>query len=137
MAQNMSLPPARPIVIRNGVAVLREALSARALPRPHAPDDRVLLAYFDDWELRDFAPGSNFTRFFARHALTHRQLFQRERALSILTPSALTEHRFELCSSGDGPIRFVDERSLRAYLARRYDASLPAGRSLRALGRWR
>ncbi|MBL8678153.1 MAG: hypothetical protein JNK05_03265 [Myxococcales bacterium] len=136
MEHTQSTIVARPIVIRRGLARLRTDADEVSLPRPHDPDDRVLVASLGDWELRDFADGSRFAAFFARHGLAHRQLYLRSAPLSILTPSALTGGAFELCAS-DGRARFRDEPALRAFVARHFEAALPATISLRAAGRWR
>jgi hypothetical protein len=123
----------RPIVIRAGVASLRTEPS---LPRPHDPDDRVLLAMLAGWELRDFAADSDFARFFARHGLAHRQLLARAEGVSILTPSTLTNGEFECCDRDGSRLRERSETTLRAVVLARYGASLPEGVHLRSLARW-
>ena len=123
----------RPIAIRDGRAELR---SSPALRRPHDPDDRVTIAHLGRWELRDFAAGSSFATFFARHQLEHRQLLELELAVSVLTPSPLTDDQFELCDARGRRFRTSSERALREQVREWYGVELPQGVSLRALSRW-
>lgn len=123
----------RPIAIRNGVVELRRA---PALRRPHDPDDRVTIAQLGRWELRDFAAGSSFALFFARHQIEHRQLLDLELGVSVLTPSPLTEDQFELCAADGWRFRTSRERVLRERVRERYGVDLPQGVTLRALVRW-
>jgi hypothetical protein len=133
MNTSISLQYAMPIAIRGGCAVLR---LEPHLPRPHDPDDRVLVATIGPWELRDFAEGSSFARFFAKHGIAHRQLYARAVGLSILTPSPLTEGEFDLRSIDGERWATRSERALREHVSERYGAALPDGVALRALARW-
>lgn len=123
----------RPIAIRDGRAELR---STPALRRPHDPEDRVTIAVLGRWELRDFAAGSTFAAFFARHQVEHRQLLDVELGVSVLTPSPLTDDQFELCDARGWRFRAGRERAMREHVRERYGVELPQGVTLRALVRW-
>jgi hypothetical protein len=132
-ASLVQLQIVRPIAIRDGRAELRRT---PALPRPHDPEDRVTIAVLGRWELRDFAAGSSFALFFARHQIEHRQLLDAELGISVLTPSPLTGEQFELCDANGVRFRTIRERALREHVRARYGVELPGGVTLRALVRW-
>ena len=64
----------------------------------HDPNERVLVGCHGPWEVRAHARNSKRHHCFAPRGLLHIQLWYPERNVSVLTQSALTDGRFEVCS---------------------------------------
>ena len=72
-----------------------------APPHPlHDPNDRVLVGCHGPWEVRVHARNSARHHYFAPRGFLHVQFWHPERGISVLTQSALTAGRFEVCSPG-------------------------------------
>lgn len=100
----------------------------------HAPDQRVLLAEFGAWQLRQFAEGDQRLEYFSLKGFAHVQLWNPAACVSIITPSKLTGGHFEVWIDGD---RFAEPtwRPIEIELAAR-GIEPPTQHEIRAIERW-
>ncbi|NVB78872.1 MAG: hypothetical protein HOV81_10790 [Kofleriaceae bacterium] len=70
----------------------------------HAPSERVVAARLGTWEVRRHAETGARHGYFATRGLLHLQLWHPAARVSILTPSRLTNDRFEVWRDG---VRFA------------------------------
>jgi len=94
----------------------------------HAATDRVLVARIADWEVRQHDP-RRFA-YFAGRGFVHVQLWNPATCISVITPSRLTNHRFEVADRG-GRNAFATWGEVRARVA-----ALPGETELAALLGW-
>jgi hypothetical protein len=106
----------------------------RPLPAPHDPDERVVIAYATDWEVRQFARDDTRFEYFARRGFLHLQLWHPALGISILTPSRLTRGAFDVRDIDDPMIRTPRWDLVACCLGDR--AALPHAADVRALERW-
>ncbi len=78
------------------IAAKREPRVLSSPPPPHDPLDRMLVGHIDEWELRIFDPSGRWHEYFAPRGLLHLQLWNEEYGISLISPSQLTLHRYEL-----------------------------------------
>ena len=98
----------------------------------HAPVERIVVARLGDWELRRHSDSSPQHRYFAARGFLHLQLWQPIAQVSVLTPSRLTNDRFEIWRDG---IR-IAVRDWKEVAARLSDLALPSGSEVAALHTW-
>ncbi len=66
----------------------------------HAPIERVVVGRIGAWEVRWHDEASAHHGYFATHGLLHLQLWHPGARVSVLTPSPLTNERFEIWRDG-------------------------------------
>ena len=64
----------------------------------HVESSRALVFWLGDWDVRMSEPGSNEHRLLVVNGMFHIQLWHPEARLSVLTPSPLTDHQFEVAN---------------------------------------
>jgi hypothetical protein len=94
-------------------------------PPPHDPRDRVLLDVIEGWEIRVFEPGSRMERYFSDCGFDHLQLWHAPTGFSLLTPSRLTEGRFEVFPLGGWKYSASDYRILQEIVRQTVQIDLP------------
>jgi|GEM_PF-4926178 len=77
-------------------AAKREPRVLSSPPPPHDPLDRILVGHIDEWQLRIFDPNGRWHEYFASRDLLHLQLWNEEHRVSLISPSELTLHQYEL-----------------------------------------
>lgn len=105
-------------------------------PPPHDRSGRRVVARVGEWEVRTFAEGSRMHAYFAPRGLLHLQLWHPARGVSVLTPSRLTAHHWEVFPVAGWKLPVSDEHLLREVIARRLGLELPSPATLEALQRW-
>lgn len=122
----------------NGVPAYRPSPSAAPSwpPPPHDPRERVCIAAWEGWEVRDFPTGDPRRDYLARHGMAHLQLWHPSAGVSVLTPSRLTADQLEVFPI-DGWKRAASDSQAAAALVRgAFHLALPGPARLRALSRW-
>lgn len=105
-------------------------------PPPHDPRERALVTRLGGWEVRAFPRHGSTHRYFATRDLLHLQLWHPEACVSLLTPSRLTAHAYELFPI-DGWKRAVGSAEAARRLARyELGVELPSPLRLAALIEW-
>lgn len=109
-----------------------------AAPEPwlHDPDARVPVLRVGDWEVRALRRGSPRFRRLHRRGGLHVQLWDPAAGVSVVTPSALTGQRFEICRRGDRPIAVPRPPQLHGTVADLGAAPLPTMREIALLADW-
>ena len=64
----------------------------------HLESTRGLVFWLDDWDVRMSEPGSDEHRLLVVNGMFHIQLWHPQARLSVLTPSPLTGHQFEVAN---------------------------------------
>lgn len=109
---------------------------AAAEPWIHDPDARVPVLRVGDWEVRALRRGSPRFRRLQRCGGLHVQLWDPATGVSVVTPSALTGQRFEICRHGDRPIAVPRPPQLHGTVAGLGAAPLPTMREIALLADW-
>ena len=94
-------------------------------PPPHDPWDRVLLDVIDGWQVRVPEPGTACARYFGRSGFGHMQLWHPSTGLSVLSPSDLTNHRFEICTLANWKYSHADYLVIRETVRQELHVDLP------------
>jgi hypothetical protein len=105
-------------------------------PPPHDPLERVLVTRIDGWQVRDFAHDDERLAYFAAHGFSHLQLWNPARGVSVLTPSRLTDGRFEAFPIAGWKQRADDWLALATLLRATHGLVPPGPACLRAVERW-
>lgn len=105
----------------------------RMPPPPHDPRDRVLLDVIEGWEIRVFEPGSRMERYFSDCGFDHLQLWHASLGFSLLTPSRLTEGRFEVYPLADWKYSVSDYRVLKEIVRQTIQIELPRHQMIETL----
>lgn len=92
----------------------------------HAPSERVVAARLGAWEVRRHGESGAHHAYFATRGLLHLQLWHPVARVSILTPSRLTNDRFEIWRDG---VR-IAVRAWSEVAAILADLALPGGESV-------
>lgn len=108
------------------------AHAADALPPLHAPFDRELFAHVGAWEIRRHAAHDMRFAYLATRAMLHVQLWHPVHRISVLTPSRLTNGRFEIACRGHR----TRIATWPALVATHPELGLPSGSELAALTMW-
>lgn len=111
---------------------MNEIAEPLRLPPLHAPDDRELLAHVGTWQVRRHALHDERFAYCASRAFLHVQLWRPDRQISILTPSRLTNGRFEIARGW----RRASVSTWPGVVALLPDHELPSGSELAALTMW-
>lgn len=105
-------------------------------PPPHDPSERVLAGESHGWQVRVLSPMGPKHSYFASRGFLHVQLWQPRLGISVLTPSRLTEDRFEAFPVRGWKCRPPDYDALRQVVAEEHGVLVPPWPVLRALERW-
>jgi hypothetical protein len=105
-------------------------------PPPHDPTERVLITRIEGWQVRDFAHDDERLAYFAARGLGHLQLWHAARGVSVLTPSRLTDGRYEAFPIAGWKQRADDWQALATMLRASHGLALPSHARLRAVERW-
>ncbi|MCA9690593.1 MAG: hypothetical protein R3A51_09190 [Nannocystaceae bacterium] len=106
----------------------------RPPPPPHDPRERILQRLLGPWHVRQFPPGDARLAYFTPRGLLHLQLWHPEAGVSVLTPSRLTNGRFEVFPVDGWKHPAIDVDALSATLERRLGVSaIDRGALARAL----
>jgi hypothetical protein len=107
---------------------------SRPVIRPHDPCDRIMVeafqvptarAAFSAWEVRIFDPAGGFHHYFARKGMLHIQLWNRHFGISVLSPSAITNNRFEGYPIEDWKYSSLEYEKIERRFRRCFDVRLP------------
>ena len=102
-------------------------------PPPHDPLDRILVGHLDDWQIRIFDPAGRWHQYFAPRGLLHLQLWSPKHGVSLITPSELTCHRYEVYQQDLWKYAHRELQSVREILKKTSNVELPAERQLISL----
>lgn len=105
-------------------------------PPPHDPSQRELVARLDGWEVRAFPEEGRMHLYFAPRGLLHLQLWHPKRRISVLTPSRLTMHRWEVFPVAGWKLPIASDNILRDVVEGRLGIPLPCPTALEAVQRW-
>ena len=100
-------------------------IRVQAPPPPHDPRDRVFLDVVDGWQVRVMEPGGACERYFGREGFGHLQFWYPPSGLSVLTPSELTRHQFEIYVDDNWKYSSADYRTIRDRVLRTFGFCLP------------
>lgn len=98
----------------------------------HALVDRIVIAKLGEWEVRRHDEGERPHSYFARRGFLHLQLWQPALGISILTPSGLTNGRFEIWRDG---LR-ISQADWHGVVRCLGGTGLPSAREVDAFCRW-
>lgn len=105
-------------------------------PWLHDPDARIPVLRVGDWEVRALRRGSPRFRRLHRCGGLHVQFWDPATGVSVVTPSALTGQRFEICRRGDRPVAVPRPPQLHGTVAGLGAAPLPTMREIALLADW-
>ena len=92
---------------------------------PHDPWDRVLLDVIDGWQVRVPEPGGACARYFGQAGFGHLQLWHPSTGLSLLSPSEITNYRFEFCTLANWKFSHEDYLVIREMVHQALHVDLP------------
>ncbi len=104
-------------------------------PPPHDPRERQRVATLGEWGAYVFDPRGEMHAYFARKGMVHLQLYH-PRGVSILTPSVLTQGRFELLDIHSGRYRAGCFHGMQRVARHHVGIVLPGEDLLAGLHRW-
>jgi hypothetical protein len=110
--------------------------ATRPPPPPHDPAERVLITRLDGWQVRDFGYDDVRLAYFATRGFSHFQLWHPAQRVSVLTPSRLTDGRYEVFPVAGWKRRAPSWSALAALLRAHHHVEPPGEASLRVLERW-
>jgi hypothetical protein len=105
-------------------------------PSPHDPCERTLVGESHGWQVRVFPQGEPKHAYFAARGFLHVQLWEPTRGVSLLTPSRLTEDRFEVFPVRSWKCRPPDYDAVREVVLEAHGVGVPPWPVVRALERW-
>ncbi len=98
----------------------------------HAPGERETFATLGDWEVKRHAESQGHHAYFASRGFLHLQLWHADARVSILTPSRLTNGRFEIWREG---VR-ISVRTWDEVASRLAELAMPSGTEVAAMYAW-
>lgn len=96
------------------------------LTQRHNENLRSLVYWLGEWDVRIYRPCSDVHRLLAVNGMYHLQLWHPESRTSLLTPTALTEHQFEVSPLFGGAFHSHSYAELAAVLNAARGIELPA-----------
>lgn len=105
-------------------------------PPPHDPDEREIVAYLGEWEVRRFGEASMLFRYAAPRGVLHLQVWHPAARVSILTPSRITGGSFEAFPVAGWKLACRGWKDLARAIRREHALDVPSAGRMRSLERW-
>jgi hypothetical protein len=120
----------------NGASTRRRALATPTPPPPHDPRERVRVAVWNGWEVRQFATDDPRRAHLANRGMCHVQLWHPDAGVSVLTPSRLTGDQLEIFPIAGWKRAASDTHVAAALVRYAFQLPLPGPARLQALTKW-